>query len=203
MKNFSLPVGWRYVSLLDLVDVIGGVAYNPNDITNKGIRIVRGGNIQDNIVKLKDDDVYLPLSYKNDNNSLDRGEIVLVAATDSVEALGRTATVWEDMKDVQIGAFLRILRPKQKQYAAFISAWLSSDHYLKYIKQVAKGTSINNIGQTHLQGFKIPIPLESEIDSISHVYSSLSSKIALNRAINRNLPTLDHSLKEAKARRAA
>lgn len=187
MKNFSLPVGWRYVSLLDLVDVIGGVAYNPNDITNKGIRIVRGGNIQDNIVKLKDDDVYLPLSYKNDNNSLYKGDIVLVASTGSVEALGRTATVWEDMKDVQIGAFLRILRPKQKQYAAFISAWLSSDHYLKYIKQVAKGTSINNIGQTHLQGFKIPIPLESEIDSISHVYSSLSSKIALNRAINRNL----------------
>ena len=194
MKNFSLPVGWRYVSLLDLVDVIGGVAYNPNDITNKGIRIVRGGNIQDNIVKLKDDDVYLPLSYKNDNNSLYKGDIVLVASTGSVEALGRTATVWEDMKDVQIGAFLRILRPKQKQYAAFISAWLSSDHYLKYIKQVAKGTSINNIGQTHLQGFKIPIPLESEIDSISHVYSSLSSKIALNRAINRNLESLAKQL---------
>ena len=194
MKNFSLPVGWRYVSLLDLVDVIGGVAYNPNDITNKGIRIVRGGNIQDNIVKLKDDDVYLPLSYKNDNNSLYKGDIVLVASTGSVEALGRTATVWEDMKDVQIGAFLRILRPKQKQYAAFISAWLSSDHYLKYIKQVAKGTSINNIGQTHLQGFKIPIPLESEIDSISHVYSSLSSKIALNRAINRNLEAMAKQL---------
>ena len=194
MKNFSLPVGWRYVSLLDLVDVIGGVAYNPNDITNKGIRIVRGGNIQDNIVKLKDDDVYLPLSYKNDNNSLYKGDIVLVASTGSVEALGRTATVWEDMKDVQIGAFLRILRPKQKQYAAFISAWLSSDHYLKYIKQVAKGTSINNMGQTHLQGFKIPIPLESEIDSISHVYSSLSSKIALNRAINRNLEALAKQL---------
>ena len=194
MKNFSLPVGWRYVSLLDLVDVIGGVAYNPNDITNKGIRIVRGGNIQDNIVKLKDDDVYLPLSYKNENNSLYRGDIVLVASTGSVEALGRTATVWEDMKDVQIGAFLRILRPKQKQYAAFISAWLSSEHYLKYIKQVAKGTSINNIGQTHLQGFKIPIPLESEIDSISHVYSSLSNKIALNRAINRNLEALAKQL---------
>ena len=194
MKNFSLPVGWRYVSLLDLVDVIGGVAYNPYDITNKGIRLVRGGNIQDNIVKLKDDDVYLPLSYKNENNSLYRGDIVLVASTGSVEALGRTATVWEDMKDVQIGAFLRILRPKQKQYAAFISAWLSSEHYLKYIKQVAKGTSINNIGQTHLQGFKIPIPLESEIDSISHVYSSLSNKIALNRAINRNLEALAKQL---------
>ena len=187
MKTFSLPKNWKYVSLLDLVDVIGGVAYSPSDIQTEGVRIVRGGNIQNNIVNLREDDVYLPLSYKNTINTLHKGDVILVASTGSVDALGRTATVWEDMDDVQIGAFLRILRPKNKVYAEFISATLSGQYYLEYIKTVAKGTSINNISLSHLKDFKIALPSDAEIVKISSFYSLISQKINLNRQINRNL----------------
>ena len=30
----------------DIADIIGGVAYQPSDISNEGVRILRGGNIQ-------------------------------------------------------------------------------------------------------------------------------------------------------------
>ena len=194
MKTFKLPEGWKYNSLLELVDVIGGVSYSPTDISKSGIRIIRGGNIQDNIVILKEDDVYLPFSYKNEINTLRKGDIILVASTGSVDALGRTATVWQDMENVQIGAFLRILRPKDIRYAPFLSATLSSSYYLKYIKTVAKGTSINNISLSHIKEFKIPVPTDLEINNISHFYSALSEKVNLNRAINQNLEALAKQL---------
>ena len=190
MERFELPLGWKYKSLFDLVNVIGGVSYSPSDMATKGIRIIRGGNIQDNIVILKDDDVYLPIEYKCEENSLRKGDIVLVASTGSVEALGRTATIWQDMDNVQIGAFLRILRPKEEKYAEFLSATLSSSYYLNYIKTVAKGTSINNISLSHIQGFYIPVPSDEEIQNFSHLYSTIAKKINLNRSINRDLEAL-------------
>lgn len=194
MKEFNLPVGWTYLSLYDLVDVIGGVSYNPEDITSSGIRIIRGGNIQGNFVELKKDDVYLPTMYRNDENTLQKGDVVLVASTGSVDALGRTATVWEDMDNVQIGAFLRILRPKQQKYAALISSWLSSKHYYKYIRSVAKGTSINNISIDHIKGFKIPIPTDGCLQSFSEFYYAISKKIILNRSINHYLEEMAKQL---------
>ena len=194
MKEFNLPEGWKFVSLYDLVDVIGGVSYAPDDITSSGIRVIRGGNIQGNLVELRDDDVFLPDTYKNCDNSLRKGDIVLVASTGSVEALGRTATVWENMNNVQIGAFLRILRPKQPKYAALISAWLSCEHYFRYIRLVAKGTSINNISLSHIKGFKIPIPSDEKAASFTILYNAVAKKININRAINRNLEALAKQL---------
>lgn len=194
MKVFDLPEGWKFVSLYDLVDVIGGVSYSPEDITSSGIRVIRGGNIQGNLVELRDDDVYLPVTYKNSENTLYKGDIVLVASTGSVEALGRTATVWENMENVQIGAFLRILRPKHPKYAALISSWLSSEHYFRYIRLVAKGTSINNISLSHIKGFKIPIPPDEKATSFTALYNAVAKKININRAINQNLEALAKQL---------
>ena len=190
MKVFNLPEGWKFVSLYDLVDVIGGVSYSPEDITSSGVRVIRGGNIQGNLVELRDDDVFLPDTYKNSDNSLHKGDVILVASTGSVEALGRTATVWENMENVQIGAFLRILRPKQPKYAALVSAWLSSEHYFRYIRLVAKGTSINNISLNHIKGFKIPIPSDEKATSFTALYNAVAKKININRAINQNLEAL-------------
>lgn len=194
MRNFELPVGWHYESLLSLVDIIGGVSYNIEDISEQGIRVIRGGNVQGNNIVLRDDDVYLPIAYCDHNNTLKKNDIVVVASTGSVEALGRTATVWEDMENVQIGAFLRILRPKQEKYAAYISAWLSGDFYLNYIRRVAKGTSINNIGRAHLKGFMIPMPPDDIINEISNIYIKLSRKIALNRKANEVLEKMAKQL---------
>lgn len=190
MKEFRLPKGWDFVSLYDLVDVIGGVSYAPEDITTSGVRIIRGGNIQGNLVELREDDVFLPEVYKNGDNTLHKGDVILVASTGSVEALGRTATVWDDMENVQIGAFLRILRPKFPKYAALISAWLSSEHYFRYIRLVAKGTSINNISLSHIKGFKIPIPTDDILLTFTAFYNAVAKKININRAIINNLEAL-------------
>lgn len=184
----------------EIAEIIGGVTYAPSDICEKGIRILRGGNIQSHGIVFKDDDIFLPYYYASDTNQVQTGDTILVASTGSVEALGRVATCFSDSPNTQIGAFLRIIRPKRECYAMLISMVLNSSHFEKYIKMRAKGTNINNITLTHLTEYEFSSPIN--FLPISKLYLSIEKKIELNCEINHNLPTPDHSSGVATARRA-
>ena len=176
----------------DIADIISGVAFQPSDICNEGVRILRGGNIQSQRIIIKDDDVFLPLYYINEENQVKIGDTILVASTGSVEVLGKAATCFDDMKNTQIGAFLRIIRPKEERYSMLISIALNSWYFAKYIKAQARGTSINNITIGYLKEFEIYCP--NNYLSICDFYQTLEKKIALNRKINDNLEAMAKQL---------
>lgn len=172
----------------DIADVIGGVTFQPSDIREEGIRILRGGNIQSQTIITKENDVFLPLNYTNQDNQLQMGDTILVASSGSVDVLGKAATCFKDYPNTQIGAFLRIIRPKEECYSMLISIALNSPHFARYIKSQAKGTSINNITLTHLKEYEICCP--EDFSLISDLYLHIERKIELNRAINHNLEAL-------------
>ena len=176
----------------DIADVIGGVAFQPSDIQEEGIRILRGGNIQSQAIVTKENDVFLPLNYTNQDNQLQMGDTILVASSGSVDVLGKAATCFKDYPNTQIGAFLRIIRPKEECYSMLISIALNSPHFARYIKSQAKGTSINNITLTHLKEYEICCP--EDFSLISDLYLSIARKIELNRAINHNLEAMAKQL---------
>lgn len=178
----------------EIAEIIGGVTYDKADLAASGIRILRGGNIQNGEVCLKEDDVFLPYCYKDDKNTVQVGDTILVASTGSVEVLGKAATTFSSLGDVQIGAFLRIIRPKEDKYAAIISAYLQSTLFRKYIQKQAKGTSINNIRNEHLANFTLYIPFDNNLVLFSSFYCNLDRKIALNRSINHNLEAMAKQL---------
>ena len=176
----------------DIAEIIGGVSYSPKDICTGGIRILRGGNIQNQHIELKTDDVFLPISYKNNISQIYVGDTILVASTGSVDVLGKAATCFQYTEDVQIGAFLRIIRPKADKYTMLISSALSSDYFKRYIKAQAKGTSINNITLGYLRDFEIYAP--HDFTGLSHLSANIENKICLNRAINDNLEAMAKQL---------
>lgn len=176
----------------DIAEIIGGVSYSPKDICTNGIRILRGGNIQNHRIEIKTDDVFLPVSYKDNVSQVYVGDTILVASTGSVEVLGKAATCFKKIDAVQIGAFLRIIRPKAEKYAMLISIALSSEYFKRYIKAQAKGTSINNITLGYLKDFEIYSP--SDFSDLSHLYANIEKKICLNRAINDNLEAMAEQL---------
>ena len=176
----------------DIANIIGGVAFQPCDVCKNGIRVLRGGNIQAQSIVTKENDLFLPSSYKNKENQLQIGDTVIVASTGSVEVLGKAATCFKELPNTQIGAFLRIVRPKEKCYAMLISIALNSSHFAKYIKSQAKGTSINNITLTHLTNYTFFFPASSQL--IGNLYQSIEEKIALNRSINHNLEAMAKQL---------
>ena len=176
----------------DIAEIISGVAFQPSDICNEGVRILRGGNIQSQRIIIKDDDVFLPLYYINEENQVKIGDTILVASTGSVEVLGKAATCFDEMKNTQIGAFLRIIRPKEERYSMLISIALNSEYFAKYIQAQARGTSINNITIGYLKEFEIYYP--KNYLPICDFYQTLEKKIALNRKINDNLEAMAKQL---------
>ena len=154
----KLPQGWYSATINDVCSIIGGVSYNKADIQDTGIRILRGGNIQSGKVFYCSDDVFIPFSYQNKENQVQYGDIIVVASTGSQTLIGKTGFVDRDIPKTQIGAFLRIVRPKQKTLSPYIRLLFQTDAYKDYIRNVAKGSNINNVKNAHLQNYQICLP---------------------------------------------
>ena len=173
----KLPQGWYSVTANDVCSIIGGVSYNKADIQDTGIRVLRGGNIQNGKVIDCFDDVFISLSYQNNDNQVQRGDIIVVASTGSQTLIGKTGFADRDIPKTQIGAFLRIVRPKQKTLSPYIRLIFQTDAYKDYIRNVAKGSNINNVKNAHLQNFRICLPpLEEQqriVQKIEELFSSL------------------------------
>ena len=173
----KLPQGWCSVTVNDVCSIIGGVSYNKADIQDTGIRVLRGGNIQNGKVIDCFDDVFIPLSYQNNDNQVQHGDIIVVASTGSQTLIGKTGFADRDIPKTQIGAFLRIVRPKQKALSPYIRFIFQTDAYKDYIQNMAKGSNINNVKNAHLQNYQICLPpLEEQqriVEKIGEIFSSL------------------------------
>ena len=175
----KLPQGWYSVTVNDVCSIIGGVSYNKADIQDTGIRVLRGGNIQNGKVIACIDDVFIPLSYQNNDNQVQHGDIIVVASTGSQTLIGKTGFADRDIPKTQIGAFLRIVRPKQKALSSYIRLIFQTNAYKDYIRDVAKGSNINNVKNAHLLNYQICLPpLEEQqriVQKIEELFSVLDN----------------------------
>ena len=157
-ENVQYPDSWKVVKMGEMVRIISGVAYSKSDVTISGIKVIRGGNIQAGEIIECDDDVYIDNRYADPTNNIYKGDIVLVASTGSQQLIGKTGFATRDYVHTQIGAFLRILRPKDIRCADFLNLFFQSDYYRQYIRSLAKGTNINNVKNSYIEDFVIGLP---------------------------------------------
>lgn len=89
--------------------------------------------------------------------------------------IGKTGFADRDIPKTQIGAFLRIVRPKQKALSPYIRLIFQTDDYKGYIRNVAKGSNINNVKNAHLQNYHIYLPPLEEQQRIVQKIEALFS----------------------------
>ncbi|WP_180380239.1 restriction endonuclease subunit S, partial [Campylobacter lanienae] len=184
---FDIPDGWSWCRLGEICEFIGGVSYKKNDITNTGIKILRGGNIQAGKIIDEIDDVFVPSSYFDKNNSVYENDIVLVASTGSNILIGKTGFAYKNLQNTQIGAFLRIIRTNNSFYAKYNNIILLSEYYKTYIRNIAGGININNIKTEYLSNFLIPLPplseqqrIVSKIEEIFAILDRISNELGID-----------------------
>ena len=86
-------------------------------------------------------------------------DIVIVASTGSLEVIGKPGVVSEEYSGkCQIGAFLRIIRPKQTEFFQYLKFVFMSDFYRSRIRGLVKGTNIRNIKKEYITEMEIPLP---------------------------------------------
>ena len=174
---FDIPNSWEWCRLSQLARLITGTSYNKSDVCKDGIRILRGGNIQETKLLTYDNDVFLPYSYADENKQIRVNDIIIVGSTGSKEVIGKPAFITVQCADTQIGAFLRIVRPYREYYAPYLKILFSSDYYRKHIRTNVKGTNINNIKAEHIDNLLVPLPPLKEIERIVAKKEELHRKL--------------------------
>ena len=179
LYKFEKPQKWCLCRIESIANIIGGVSYKKEDIQVNGIRILRGGNVQDGRVIIAPDDVFILDSYYNNENEVKNGDIVVVASTGSSTLIGKTGYAINVPEHTQIGAFLRIIRPNQNLSSCFINYIFLTDDYKIYIRNIAKGSNINNIKNNYLSEYIIALPPYQEqlriVAKIEELFAVLDS----------------------------
>ena len=176
---FETPDSWAWTRFSTLIRIISGVSYDKNDVETKGIRILRGGNINDLRVTPFSDDVYLPETYYDPDKQVQIDDVLIVASTGSKEVIGKAGYVIEPLENTQIGAFLRIVRPLLKLYAPYVKLIFATEYYREHIRHLSGGTNINNIKADYINAFLISLPPYAEQIRIAERINSLFEQIEI------------------------
>jgi type I restriction enzyme S subunit len=141
----------------DMVQIISGTSYSKDDLDEQDIRIIRGGNIDDEVNRLLllDDDTYVSARLYDNEKEPISGDIIIVGSTGSKKVIGKPAFIDRTYENVQIGAFLRIIRPTSRLLFDYLKIIFSSEHYRKHIRSLAQ-VQISTILRPHITEFIIP-----------------------------------------------
>jgi len=180
----NLPDGWVLCRMGDVISLISGTSYDKNDVQESGIKILRGGNIQDGEIIEKDDDVFVQIGRTSSECNVRIGDIVIVASTGSADLIGKAGYVRKEYHSTQIGAFLRIVRPIAGEISLYLNLVFSSELYRGHIRTMAKGTNINNIKATYINDFVIPLP---PIDEQNKIVAAVNEYFAIIDIIESSL----------------
>lgn len=182
---FELPKNWKWIKAEYLIDVISGTSYKKEDITNKteatSIRIIRGGNIQNGKIYFLDDDIFVKNYLKNHESTIQSKDIVIVASTGSKTVIGKAGLIIDNLigdHSVQIGAFLRIIRPKHTATSRYLKLFYLTDYYRNIISHSVSGTNINNIKKSHIIDMLIPYPPLQEQNRIVQKLEEILSTVS-------------------------
>ena len=146
------------------------------------------------------------LFYNGEFNSeylMQEGDIITPLTEQALGLLGSTALIPESDKYIQSQDIAKISCKEDLLDKNFAYYLVSSNLVKKQLSAAAQQTKIRHTSPDKIKDCTVWIPELREQKLIGNLLRSIDKKIELNRAINQNLPKLDHSLKVAKVRLAA
>ena len=160
---------------------------------------MNGGGFKENTSK---SDLYFTGTVK-DEFILNEGDIITPLTEQSIGLLGTTARIPESGKYIQ-SQDVALVRCKEGLLDPnFCYYLISSATVRQQLSAGAQQTKIRHTSPNKIKDCTVWIPTYENQQKIGRIMSDIDAKIALNRQINDNLPTLDRSLKEVGVHLAA
>ena len=126
---------------------------------------------------------------------LKRGQVALTKDSETRFDIGIATYIADDFDDVILGYHNALITPNpEKLSGKYLNALLHTDYARTYFANNASGSGQRYaLSVDALNNFPVPLIPLAEQKRIGDIFSSIDEKIVLNRAINDNLPTPDHS----------
>lgn len=170
---------WECVRFSDVAQIYRGLTYSPSNISDKGVRVLRSSNIDEDTFVITESDVFVEEECVHINYAK-KGDIIITAANGSPRLVGKHAIITEDGNGTLVAGGFMLLATSNE--ANFLNASMSSSWYNKFLKVgVAGGNgSIGNLNKTDLEQCFLPYPKKKEErDAIASYFTNLDSQINL------------------------
>lgn len=142
-----------------MFDVIRGVSYKKHDASDTPraglVAILRANNIGRSLNF--DDLVYVPRDNVNDEQLVQRNDILIAMSSGSKNLVGKAAPLSQDFEGA-FGAFCGLIRSKGTVFDPFLALYLQSPQYTSWVVAAGRGIGINNLGKGDLESLPIPVP---------------------------------------------
>lgn len=167
----TYPNSWREVKLLDCVELVQGLTYKPENVSNFGTLVLRSSNIQDGHLDLSDN-VFVDIDVQQ-KMMIQEGDILVCVRNGSAALIGKSC-VLEALPKTTFGAFMSVLRGDSTGYIAKI---FESDAVQKQVRDRTSAT-INQITKKDFGSILIPLPPKEEQIAIADALSQFDELIA-------------------------
>lgn len=122
--------------------------------------------------------------------ALHKGQVAITKDSETRHDIGIPCLIAADFQNVILGYHCALITPDPaKLDGAYLNAYLNSTMAKEYFANNATGSGMRyTLSITTIEDFIVYLPNIEEQRRVGKLFSDIDRKIALNRAINRNLP---------------
>ena len=166
---FEVPEGWAWCKIEEIAESNIGLTYKPEDVCSDGIPVLRSNNIKnrrictDGLIRVKTH--ILPKQF------IGKGDLLICARNGSRNLVGKCALIEQDEEPMSFGAFMAVCRSAFNRWIFLI---LNSSYFNQYLDN-SNSTAINQVIQSMLLSFNIPLPPKNEQARIYSMVERLCS----------------------------
>lgn len=166
------------IKLGDIISITRGITYKKENASkvkiDNSVMLLRANNIKYSQF-IFDEVVYIPCNLILDSQYIRFQDIIISMSSGSKSHVGKVAFANSDY-NASYGAFCAKITVN-KENSKYIFFGLQSPFFREYIETKSKGTNINNLTQSHINDFEIPLPPLEEQERIVQKLEELFSHL--------------------------
>ncbi len=175
---FLNPKGFEMRQIEDVAEIIKGITYKPEEVTNDGMIVLRSSNIQGSQFDTKD---LVRVSKKVDEKYwVKANDILMCNRNGSARLVGKVAKIPDSKEQMTFGTFMTIIR---SPYFEYLFTFFQTEAFRRQI-QMETTVAINQISLPLLKSVKVPLP-PSDLQNqfINIVQQVEKSKFTLRKSL--------------------
>ena len=170
----EIPAHWEVKRLKELGMALIGLTYSPDDVVvgqNYGSLVLRASNISEGKIVLEDN-VYVGCAVPEKLITRE-GDILICSRSGSRGLIGKNAIIDSDSSGTTFGAFMTVYRSLHNDYLHYVF----NSALFEFQSGMFITSTINQLTLGMLNGFRVPLPSDTEQRAIAEFLDRETAKL--------------------------